>query len=81
MLAALPLLRSRAVHGPARPDAATTPQKIATLVVLTTRLADRMDTLPSGGLARDRDRRARIALLRRTAEAGTRALRGWDATG
>lgn len=49
-------------------------ETIAKFVAHVTALADRMDAMPSAGLDRDRDRRARVEVLRRAAEAGTRTL-------
>ena len=79
MADAFPLNGLEAPTDPARPDVQATAQKVARLVALTTRLADRMDAMPAGDLVRDRDRRGRVAILRRTAEAGTRTLDAWAA--
>ena len=81
MARTFPLPRLEAVTSRGRSEARSTPQKVATLVGLTTRLADRMEARPSAGLDRDRDRRDRVALLRRTALAGTRTLEAWDTSG
>lgn len=77
MATAFPLRSSEVASQLAPRDVPGNAHKIANLVALTTRLADRMDAMPSAGLVRDRDRRARVAVLRRTAEAGTRTLDGW----
>lgn len=45
-------------------------KKIADLISLATSLADRMEAMPSVGLDRDRERRERVRVLRRAAEAG-----------
>jgi hypothetical protein len=41
---------------------------------MVTALADRMEAMPSSGLEGDRERRDRVDVLRRTAEAGARSL-------
>ena len=68
------LRRSEAAREQAQRNFETSAEKIATLVALVTTLADRMDAMPSAGLDRERERRARVQVLRRIAEAGTRSL-------
>jgi cell division septum initiation protein DivIVA len=51
-----------------------TDQQVARLVELATTLAERMDAMPSAGPERDLQRRLRVQVLRRTAEAGRRTL-------
>ena len=68
------LRRSEAAREQAQRNVEASAEKIATLVALVTTLADRMDAMPSAGLDRDRERRARVQVLRRTAEAGARTL-------
>ena len=70
------LHRSRAARAQAQRDVEASVEAIKTLVSLATSLADRMDAMPSAGLDRDRERRARVHVLRRTAEAGRRTLAG-----
>lgn len=53
-------------------------EKIADLVALATSLADRTEAMPSLGVERDRDRRERVLVLRRAAEAGQRTLDARD---
>ena len=74
------LRRSRAARTGSQRDVDASVEAIATLVGLVTTLADRMDAMPSAGLDRDRDRRARVQVLRRTAEAGRRTLAGGGRT-
>lgn len=66
-----PLRRSAPACTPSRETEAV---RVAALVTLTTRLADRMDAMPSAGPDRDRERRARVRVLRDAAEAGNRSL-------
>lgn len=61
---------SRATEAEAEAEAV----RVAALVALTTRLADRMEAMPSAGPARDSERRARVRVLRDAAEAGNRTL-------
>lgn len=68
------LRRSRAAREQAQRDVQASVESTATLVSLVTTLADRMDAMPSAGLDRDRERRARVQVLRRTAEAGRQNL-------
>lgn len=53
-------------------------EKIANLVALATSLADRTEAMPSAGLDGDRQRRDRVRVLRRAAEAGRQALDARD---
>lgn len=66
--------RSKVAAKQAQRNVEASDEAIARLVALVTSLADCMDAMPSGGPDRDRDRRARVQILRRTAEAGTRSL-------
>lgn len=68
------LRRSEAARKEAERNVEASVQSIVILVALVTSLADRMDAMPSAGLDRDRDRRVRVEVLRRAAEAGTRTL-------
>ena len=68
------LRRSQAARRQSGRDAEASVEAIATLVALATSLADRMDAMPSAGLDRDRERRDRVHVLRRTAEAGRQTL-------
>jgi hypothetical protein len=68
------LRRSRAAREQAQREVGASVEAMARLVTLATALADRMDAMPSAGLDRDRDRRARVQVLRRTADAGRRDL-------
>lgn len=68
------LHRSAVAREQAQRNVEASAESIANLVALVTALADRMDAMPSAGLDRDRDRRARVQVLRRTAEAGARVL-------
>ena len=68
------LRRSELAREQARRQVAASVERVTTLVALVTTLADRMDALPSAGLDGDRERRARVRVLRRTAEAGQRTL-------
>ena len=68
------LRRSRAAREQAHRDVEASVEAIATLVSLVTTLADRMEAMPSVGLDGDRERRARVHVLRRTAEAGRQNL-------
>ena len=70
------LRRSKAAREHAQRNVQASAASIATFVALVTALADRMDAMPSMGLDRDRDRRARVQALRRAADAGTRTLDG-----
>ena len=66
--------RSQAAREQAHRDVDASVEAIATLVALVTALADRMDEMASAGGERDRERRARVQLLRSTAAAGRRTL-------
>ena len=68
------LRRSQTAREQAQRQVEVSVEAIATLVALATSLADRMDAMPSAGLDRDRERRARVQVLRRSAEAGRRTL-------
>ena len=68
------LRRSEAARDQAQRNVDASVAKIAALVALVTSLADRMEAMPSAGLDRDRERRARVQVLRRTAAAGVRTL-------
>lgn len=68
------LRRSESARREAQRKVEASAESIATLVALVTSLADRMDAMPSAGVDRDRDRRARVHTLRRAAEAGTRTI-------
>ena len=68
------LRRAEAARQQAPCDVEASVEAITSLVALSTSLADRMDAMPSAGLDRDRERRDRVRLLRRTAEAGRRYL-------
>lgn len=68
------LRRSESARRQGQRDVEASAEKITRLVALVTTLADRMDAMPSDGRERDRDRRARVQILRRTAEAGERTL-------
>ncbi len=68
------LRRSEAAREQAQCNMEASAERIATLVALVTTLADRMDAMPSAGLDRDRERQARVQVLRRTGALGTRTL-------
>jgi hypothetical protein len=68
------LRRAQVARQQAQRDVEASVEAITTLVALATSLADRMDAMPSAGLDRDRERRDRVSVLRRTAEAGRRNL-------
>ena len=74
MVSPFVLRRSQAARRQAPRDGETSVEAIATLVALATSLADRMDAMPSAGLDRDHERRERVDVLRRTAEAGRRTI-------
>lgn len=66
--------RAQAAKERAQQEVEASVAAIITLVELLTALADRMESMPSVGLQRDLERRARVLVLRRTAEAGRRTL-------
>jgi hypothetical protein len=68
------LRRSQAAREQAQRTVEASAEQIGTFIALATTLADRMEAMPSAGLTRDRERRERVDVLRRTAEAGNRTL-------
>jgi hypothetical protein len=72
------LRRSQVARQQAERTAGVTQDKIAELVTLATSLADRTEAMPSAGLDGDRDRRARVQLLRRAAASGRQLLEPRD---
>lgn len=68
------LRRSEVARAQAQRNLEVSDEQVAKFVALATTLADRMAAMPSAGLDRDRDRHARVQILRRTAEAGRRTL-------
>lgn len=68
------LRRSEVAREQAQRTLLVSTEKIANLVALATSLANRTEAMPSVGLAGDRDRRDRVRLLRRAAEAGQQTL-------
>jgi len=69
------LRRAETAQAQSRARMTVADERVARLVRLCTALADRMDALPPADWQRAVDRRERILVLRRDAEAGTSALR------
>ena len=72
------LRRSQVAREQAQRTVDASTEKIANLVALATSLADRTEALPSAGLDGDRERRDRVLVLRRAADAGRPALEARD---